>query len=80
MSSWMEEFLQPLLDHRDRGHALRFQPKNGSAKVYCFQCKSVVMDGGRNLVHEVYEAALQWPRENLSIDARGFPGSEKVSA
>lgn len=58
---WVEQFLEPILEHRDKGHWLRFTPKGGEARIHCLLCKEIVCDGDRNMVHEIYEAVLQWP-------------------
>lgn len=63
--TWIDEFLHPLLKHRDAGHSLKFQIKRSvrsEAEVYCYQCRHTLMDGDRNMVHEIYEAVLQWPK------------------
>ena len=58
---WWDMSLKPVLAHREQGHAIRFQPKQSMAVIYCFRCREVLAEGGRENIHAVYESVLQWP-------------------
>lgn len=59
---WVQEFIEPVLRHRREGHSLLFKPRKGEAEIFCSQCGEVVSDGDRDLVQQVYECVLQWPK------------------